>query len=75
MTIEEIRKVERDYLTPGEIAEVLGTTAYSITTQVKEDRANGVKSFPFPVIYVGRRVKIPKRKFLEAMGVESGETA
>lgn len=75
MTIDELKEVDREYFRPDEIADVLGTTGYSITTQAKEDRENGVSSFPFPVIFIGRRLKIPKKPFLEAMGANNGRAS
>lgn len=73
MTIDEIRKCDKPYLIPADIAPVLGTTEYAISVQVKEDKQNGINSFPFPTIRIGNRTKIPRLPFLAAMGYE--ETA
>lgn len=67
MTLEEIRKLDRDFLIPGDIAPILGTSGYAITTQVREDKQNGINSFAFPTILIGHRVKIPRKPFLNAM--------
>lgn len=77
MTLDELMALDKEYYTPSEVADVLGTSNYAITRQAREDRENGVKSFPFPVICIGNRVKIPKRPFLEAMGAveKKGESA
>jgi hypothetical protein len=72
MTLRDIENIDREYLLPDEVAKVLGSTGYSITIQAREDRKNGVSSFPFPVVLIGNRVKIPKRPFLAAM---RGETS
>lgn len=67
MTIEEIKKLDREFLMPGDIASLLGTTGYAISVQVREDKENGINSFPFPTIRIGNRVKIPRVPFLRAM--------
>lgn len=71
MTMNQIKETDRDYLLPGEVAEVLGTSSYAITTQVREDKANGINSFPFPTIRIGNRVKIPRKPFIAAMEGEA----
>lgn len=68
MTLEEIKRSDRDYLIPEDIAKILGTTSYNITLQVREDKENGINSFPFPTIRIGSRTKIPRIPFLRAMG-------
>ena len=73
MTLEEIKKSDRDYLIPEDIAKILGTTSYNITLQVREDKENGINSFPFPTIRIGSRTKIPRIPFLRAMGAVSDE--
>jgi len=67
MTMQEIINSTKDCLIPSDIAEVLGCDKYSINVQVKEDKKNGVNSFPFPTILIGTRVKIPRLAFIKAM--------
>jgi hypothetical protein len=67
MTLKEIEALDRDFLIPSEIAPILGTTGYAITIQVREDKENGINSFPFPTIKIGNRTKIPRLPFLKAM--------
>ncbi len=67
MTLEDIEKLDREYLVPADIAPILGVDKYNINVQVKEDKERGMNHFPFPTIMIGTRVKIPKRAFLEAM--------
>ena len=67
MTLEEIRLSDKEMLTPADIAPVLGCDKYAICVQVREDKAKGINSFPFPTIRVGTRTKIPRRAFLKAM--------
>ncbi len=65
--LENIEKLDRETLTPKDIAPILGMTQYTINQQVKKDKERGVNSFPFHTILTGSRVRIPKRSFLEAM--------
>ena len=67
MTLEQIEALDREFLIPSDVAPILGTTSYAITTQVREDKQNGINSFPFPTIKIGNRVKIPRKPFLNAM--------
>ena len=70
MTIDEIRESNKSMLIPSDIAEVLGVTSYSITTQVRNDKRDGINSFCFPTIRIGTRTYIPRIPFLRAMGVD-----
>ena len=63
---EELARIEalpKDMLVPTDICKYLCCSAYSINVAVK----NGKNPFPFPVIRMGTRVKIPKIPFLKAM--------
>ena len=65
MTFEEIERSEKEFLVPTDIAPILGCSAYNINVQVREDKRKGTNSFPFPVVLLGTRVKIPRRAFVE----------
>lgn len=67
MTLDDLEKIEREFLVPNDVAQILGCDPYNINVQARKDQMNGTKSFPFPVIMIGNRVKIPKRAFLEVM--------
>lgn len=74
MTYEEIKSSTKDFLVPADIARVLGCSAYNINLQVKEDKQNGINSFPFPTILIRSRVKIPRIAFIRCMeGEETKE--
>ena len=63
---EELARIEalpKDMLVPTDICKYLGCSAYTINV-VTED---GKNPFPFPVIRMRRRVKIPKIPFIKAM--------
>ena len=73
MALEKINELERiaalpkDMLVPKDICKYLGCSAYTINVATED----GKNPFPFPVIRLGRRVKIPKIPFIKAM---RGET-
>lgn len=63
---EELARIEalpKDMLVPTDICKYLGCCAYSINVATE----NGKNPFPFPVIRMGRRVRIPKMPFIKAM--------
>ena len=74
MTIKEIQSSTKEMLTPSDIAEILGCAPYTINVQVKQDIADGVNSFGFPISKIGCRVRIPRRAFLRfILGTEGEE--
>lgn len=69
MTLEDIEKLDKEVLIPSDIAPILGCAPYAINVATK----GGKNPFPFPVIHMGNRVKIPKRAFIKAMKGEAKE--
>ena len=67
MTLDDLERLDKECLSPTEVACIIGCDPYNINLQVKADKANGINSFPFPTILLGTRVKIPRRAFIEAM--------
>ena len=63
MSIEEMKLIDKDWLTPKEIAGCLGCTAYAINQQAATDAGK----LGFPVIMIGKRVKIPRKAFIRFM--------
>lgn len=63
VTLEDIEKLDKDMLVPTDIAPYLGCSAYSINVCTRD----GKNPYPFPVIRMGTRVRIPKVPFLKAM--------
>ena len=63
MTLQELEQLNKEMLVPADIAPILGCTPYSINIAVRD----GKNPFPFPVIKMGSRVRIPKMPFLKAM--------
>ena len=60
MTIEDIKKMSKEILTPGDVAPVLGCDPNVIRYQAAED----IKQLGFPAAKIGTRVKIPRQAFI-----------
>lgn len=60
MTIDEMRQSEKLFLTPAQVAPVIGVKAYSINLQAQEDPSK----LGFSVCVMGTRVYIPRLAFL-----------
>lgn len=58
--IERLAALDKEILTPTDVAPVLGCHPYAINLQAQRDP----DLLGFPVVVVGRRVKIPKAGFL-----------
>ncbi len=67
LTLEEIEALPKDMLVPTDIAKYLGCSPYSINVATQD----GKNPFPFPIIRMGTRVRIPKIPFLKAMRGEA----
>ncbi len=67
LTLEEIEALPKEMLVPKDIAPFLGCNPYMINVCTK----NGENPFPFPVIRMGTRVRIPKIPFVKAMRGEN----
>ena len=66
-TLEEIEALPKDMLIPSDIAGFLGCSPYTINVHT----ANGQNPFPYPIIRLGSRVRIPKMPFIKAMKGEN----
>lgn len=66
-TLEEIELLPKETLVPTDVCGILGCSAYTINVATRD----GKNPFPFPIIRIGARVRIPKRPFIKAM---RGET-
>ena len=69
MTLEQLEALDKEMLVPTDIAPILGCNPYTINVMTK----NGKNPFPFPIIRMGTRVRIPKRAFIKAMRGETQE--
>lgn len=61
--LERIEALDKDMLVPTDIAKYLGCSPYTINVATRD----GKNPFPFPIIRMGTRVRIPKVPFLKAM--------
>lgn len=60
MTIEDIKKLDKEILTPNDIAPILNCDPNVIRRQASVD----VHAFGFPCAKIGTRVKIPRLAFI-----------
>ena len=64
MTLEDIIRSDKPFITPQDAADVLQCSAQLIRIQARDNpEARG-----FPVIRVGNRTKIPRKAFVRFMG-------
>ena len=63
MTLEEIKALDREYLTPAEVASVLGCDPQGLRVWARE----APEALGFPTIVLPPRVKIPRRGFIRHM--------
>lgn len=61
--LDRIEALPKDMLVPTDICKYLGCSAYTINVATRDGR----NPFPFPVIRLGTRVRIPKMPFIKAM--------
>ena len=61
MTIEDIKRMDKEVLTPGDVAPVLGCDPNLIRWQAKQD----IKQLGFPASKLGSRIKIPRQAFID----------
>ena len=63
MTLDDIRNIDREFLTPAQVAEILGCDAQDVRVAARKRP----DLLGFPVCVIGSRVKIPKRAFIRWM--------
>ena len=61
--LDRIESLDKEMLAPSDICKYLGCKAYTINVATRDGR----NPFPFPVIRLGSRVRIPKTPFLKVM--------
>ena len=61
--LDRIEALDKEMLVPTDIAKYLGCNPYTINVATRD----GNNPFPFPIIRMGSRVRIPKTPFLKAM--------
>ena len=63
MTLLDLEKLDKTMLTVKDIAPFLGANPYSIHCQAQANP----KKLGFPVVVIGKRVRIPKDGFIKFM--------
>ena len=61
MNIEDIKNMDKEILTPGDVAPLLGCDPNILRFQAKQD----IKALGFPAAKIGSRIKIPKEGFIK----------
>ena len=61
MTIQDIKNMDKEILTPGDVAPVLGCDPNIIRFQAKQD----ISQLGFPAAKIGSRIKIPRLAFVK----------
>ena len=64
MTLEDIIRSNKPFITPQDAADVLQCSAQLIRIQARDNP----EALGFPVIRVGNRTKIPRKAFVRFMG-------
>ena len=62
-TLEDIEALDKEMLVPADIAPIIGCNPYTINVCAR----SGDNPFPFPIIRMGTRVRIPRIPFIKAM--------
>lgn len=63
MTLEEVQHCDKEFLSPQDIAPIIGVHPYSINKAKKDG------TLEFKAFFVGRNLKIPRIPFLHYMEV------
>ena len=63
MTLQGIKGMDKEILTPAEVAPILSCNPHWLRLTAREHP----EWLGFPVICIGNRVKIPRRPFIEFM--------
>lgn len=66
-TLDEVRKSNKEYLTPKDVAPIIGCHPYTINVTAKEDLKNGTNRLGFPINFMGTRVRIPRLAFIASI--------
>ena len=63
LTLQDLKHIDSDYLTPAVAAKILRCCPYSINVQAHDDASK----LGYPVCVQGRRVRIPRLPFINYM--------
>ena len=68
MTLAEMARMDSTFITPAEVAEILGSNPQSI--RLMASTVEGRAGLGFPVVRIGADTKIPRAPFLRYIGWE-----
>ena len=70
--IDALEQLTTIWITPRQAAPALGLTQYTINVIVDQELAKygEIVTFPFPILRVGRRVKIHRKAFIQYLKSE-----
>ena len=71
MSIEALKAMNREFLLPREVAEIMGCDAQYVRVAARQRP----DLLGFPVCVLGSRVKVPRRAFIAWMEGKTEETA
>jgi hypothetical protein len=63
MTLDDLKRLDREFLTPAQVAEILNCSAHGVRIWARQRP----EQLGFPVCIIGTRVRIPKRPFIQFM--------
>jgi hypothetical protein len=63
MTLDDIKAIDREFLTPAQVADILNCSAHGVRIWARQRP----EQLGFPVCIIGTRVRIPKRPFIQFM--------
>lgn len=63
MSLDDLKRLDREFLTPAQVAEILNCSAHGVRIWARQRP----EQLGFPVCIIGTRVRIPKRPFIQFM--------
>jgi hypothetical protein len=63
MTLDDLKRIDREFLTPAQVAEILNCSAHGVRIWARQRP----EQLGFPVCVIGHRTKIPRRAFVAWM--------
>lgn len=69
MTMNELINSDKTFVLATDIAPILGCTAQSIRVQARHDPSK----LGFTTVVIGTRLLIPRKNFMEFLGLESNQ--
>lgn len=71
MTVQELEKSDKMFLTPSEVAKIIGCDVQTLRATAYQQAETGKRLLNFPVTVIGKRIRIPRIPLLKYI---NGET-